>query len=85
MKWGVREFGGTAYSLAHLNPFGLKIVAASDDAPDVHVRVTFGCHTFTRSVEVGDPDDLLLTHGGEVRTFCPIRYSLSFALRDAVT
>jgi hypothetical protein len=71
------------YSLSHLHPFLRQIeLAATDRHPDrvVQLHVSFGLHTFTRSVETRDRDHQLYHDNREVRAFCPVRYKHSFEL-----
>lgn len=50
----------------------------------VGLYVSFGLHTFTRSVERHDEDHQLYRDNRELRTFCPTRYGQSFALPNIV-
>jgi hypothetical protein len=71
------------YSLSHLHPFLRQIeLAATDRHPArvVQLHISFGLHTFTRSVDVRDKDHQLYHDNREVRAFCAVRYEHSLEL-----
>ena len=71
------------YSLSHLHPFVHPTdLAATDKHParTVQLYVSFGMHTFTRSIEPHDEDHEFYCDNREVRTFCPTRYQKSVDL-----
>jgi hypothetical protein len=71
------------YSLSHLHPFIQSMdLPASSKHPARHVQlhVSFGLHTFTRSIELQDCDEQLYRDNREVRTFCPERHARSLEL-----
>ena len=76
MKWGIRDFNGTEFDLCHLDPF-IFVVPGRNDSPEYQVRVTFGCHTFTRAWADDEPAHLRFENGPEVRCFCNERFELS--------
>jgi hypothetical protein len=75
------------YTLSHLHPFvhGIEL-AATDKHPACSVRlyVSFGLHTFTRSIEPHDGDHEIYRDNREARTFCPNRYQRSFELPNMI-
>lgn len=83
MKWGVRDFNGEAFDLCHLDPFIFAIPAKNDSA-EYRVRVTFGCHTFTRAWAEDEPAHLRFENGSEVRCFCNERFELSRRLPSII-
>ena len=71
------------YSLSHLHPFIQRIeLAATHKHParTVGLYVSFGLHTFTRSMAPHDGDHELYRDNREVRTFCTVRYRRSLDL-----
>ena len=75
--WGVFHANGTPYDLAHLDPFTMDITPKAEGAPSFRVLVSFGCHTFTRTLEANDPAHMQFIDGTDVRCFCPIRHGQS--------
>jgi hypothetical protein len=68
------------YSLAHLHPFIQAVELPPTPlhlARSVRLHVSFGLHTFTRSVELHDEDHELYRDNRELRTFCKDRYARS--------
>jgi hypothetical protein len=71
------------YSLSHLHPLvrQMELTATNKhSARVVQLHVSFGLHTFTRSVEGRDRGHGLYHDNREVRTFCPVRYARSLEL-----
>jgi hypothetical protein len=71
------------YSLSHLHPFIQAIALAPTEkhpARSVRLHVSFGLHTFTRSIELRDGDHELYRDNREVRTFCRDRHARSTEL-----
>lgn len=71
------------YSLSHLHPFTQAIELPSAQlhpARSVRLHVSFGLHTFTRSVELHHGDHEFYRDNREVRTFCKDRYARSSEL-----
>jgi hypothetical protein len=71
------------YSLAHLHPFIQAVelpVTGRHPARSVRLHVSFGLHTFTRSIERYDGDHELYRDNREVRTFCKARHARSIEL-----
>ena len=74
--------GHYTYSFAHLEPFNFKI-ASQLAKRDLRVHVTFSSHCFSQAYDSathphGEP--IILDGAGRSRTFCAIRYRLSFGL-----
>jgi hypothetical protein len=82
--WKNHSPGATErYSLSHLHPFVQPIELAGTDkhpARTAQLHVSFGLHTFTRSIEAHDGDHEFYRDNREVRTFCPTRYQRSLEL-----
>jgi hypothetical protein len=75
------------YSLSHLHPFIQTIelsASAKYPAVSVQLHVSFGLHTFTRTIELRDSDEQLYRDNREIRTFCPERYARSVELPHIV-
>jgi hypothetical protein len=75
------------YSLSHLHPFVRQMeLTATNKHPAriVQLHVSFGLHTFTRSVEGCDRGHELYHDNREVRTFCPVRHARSLELPGIV-
>lgn len=71
------------YPLSHLHPFVRTVELRASDkhaARAVRLHVSFGLHTFTRSVERYDSDCELYRDNREIRTFCRDRYVRSVQL-----
>jgi hypothetical protein len=71
------------YSLSHLHPFirQIELPAVSKHATrTIRLHVSFGLHTFTRSIEPRDDDRGLYGDNREIRTFCAMRYKRSLEL-----
>ncbi|WP_159080009.1 hypothetical protein [Methyloceanibacter sp. wino2] len=84
MYWPKVTIDGTEYDLSHLDPYSIEVSPAAPDAPTFKVGVSFGCHTFTRERQDGDPISHHFEHRGDVRTFCPKRYELSKLLPELI-
>lgn len=73
-------------AFAHLDPFDMTVDSVkAGRALRIHVRFT--THCFTRSFEPArhpDGDPVVRDAGGRPRTYCPIRYDLSFRLPGAI-
>jgi hypothetical protein len=79
-RWGTKRIAGVTYDLNHLNPFFMDIAPKFPGAPTYRVRVSFGCHTFTREFKPADTPDVRFTHKGETRCFCTHRHNCSLQL-----
>jgi hypothetical protein len=84
MSWGKKQIDGVIYDLTHLDPFLMPVTPKTDNAPTYKVRVSFGCHPFTRELTPGDKPDLRFRAGNELRCFCTERYELSLELPDMI-
>lgn len=86
MIWEPFKVGEAEYDLSHLNPFTMSITTNVPGPAVVtrQVRVTFGCHSFTKEWEDGDPEELRYDDGGHIRCFCPARHALSVNLPDLI-
>ncbi len=83
------DIRGTAYSLSHLDTFGLAMKGKGyEPGTDLAVLVKFSNHVFTKRTKYGDPYDVL-DHHGTKRSFDPARYDMSKRLpgiiRQALT
>jgi len=85
MYWPKLTIDGEDYDLSHLDPFNIDVVPKTPRAPSFRVRISFGCHTFTREREAGDPESHHFEHDTEERCFCPERYRLSHRLRTLLS
>lgn len=79
-SWGSKVIAGVVYDLSHLDPFDMKVTPKAEGSPTFSVRVSFGCHTFTRDLLPTDKPDLFFRDGTEKRAFCTIRHGLSAGL-----
>jgi hypothetical protein len=84
MGWGKKQIGGLVYDLSHLDPFLMDVAPRADSAVPYRVRVSFGCHTFTRKLTLHDQPDLHFRAGKELRCFCTDRHRLSLQLPDMI-
>jgi hypothetical protein len=84
MRWGKKKIAGVEYDLDHLDPFFIEVAPRVDGARTYRVRVSFGCHTFTRDLVQGDPIDFHFRADNEMRCFCVDRHKLSLGLPDLV-
>jgi hypothetical protein len=84
MSWGTKRIAGVDYDLTHLDSFVLEVVPLAQTVPTYKVRVSFGCHTFTRDLTDGDTPDLHFNHDGENRCFCTERYKHSLDLPEMI-
>lgn len=84
MRWGKKQISGVIYDLTHLDPFLMDVTPKAKKAPTYKVRVSFGCHTFTREVTPQDKPDLHFHAGNELRCFCTERHKLSLELPDMI-
>lgn len=89
MSWGRKVIRGAVYDLSHLDSFLVDVTPSMPGAPTYGMRVTFGCHTFTRDLTAADTPDYRFADGSHVRCFCLDRYGNSLRLphiiRGAVT
>lgn len=77
---------GRTVGFTHLDPFDLTVDSVKAGRV-LRVHVRFTTHCFTRSFEsarhpAGEP--VIRDAGGRPRTFCPVRYGLSFRLPAAI-
>ena len=84
MSWGNKQIAGVVYDLTHLDGFVMGVTPTPDGAKTYRVRVTFGCHTFTRKRKDEDTPDLHFDHEDEQRSFCTERYQHSLGLPDMI-
>jgi len=84
MNWGKKKIGGQIYDLTHLDPFILPVTPKIATAPTFLVRVSFGCHVFTKKWEEPFTPDLRVVYGSEERCFCIDRHSLSLNLPQII-
>jgi hypothetical protein len=82
--WGKKRIAGKEYDLSHLDPFLLPVTPKAAGARTYTVRVSFGCHTFTRDLTSDDKPDLHFRNGREVRCFCFDRHRLSLELPEMI-
>jgi hypothetical protein len=82
--WGKKRIAGTDYDLSHLDPFLLDVTPKIEAARTYVVRVSFGCHTFTRDLRAADKPDLHFRHEREVRCFCFDLHKHSIELPDMI-
>lgn len=66
MRWVTKTIAGVDYDLGHLDGFDMSVTPKVEAARTYIVRVTFGCHTFTRDLTDADTPDLHFRH----RTSC---------------
>jgi hypothetical protein len=86
VSWGKFVADQIEYDLTHLDPFNITVptVAPKPIKKDRIVRVTFGCHTFTREWEDADLEHFRFEDEGHLRCFCPSRHALSVNLPDLI-
>ena len=84
MDWKPFKLGGASYELAHLKTKLMEVTPTAAGAAKRKVKVSFGCHTFTRELWEADKPDLHFRHGGEVRAFCTERHRHSLNLPTIV-
>jgi hypothetical protein len=84
MSWGKKRIAGIDYDLSHLDPFQMLVTPTGERPPTYDVRVSFGCHTFTRELRADDKPDLHFKSGKETRCFCVDRHRLSLELPDMI-
>ena len=77
MSWGKKRIAGVDYDLTHLDGFLMDVTPTIEGSVTYKVRVTFGCHTFTRKRLAADTPDLHFDHENEKRSFCTERYQHS--------
>lgn len=80
MRWGKFRAGGVEYDLRHLDPRTLNVTPTPAGSKTRIVKVTFGCHTFTRDLLPADKPDMWFDDGGNRRCFCLERHALSLGL-----
>lgn len=71
------------YSLSHLHPFIQAVELPPTrlhPAGSVRLHVSFGLHTFTRSIELHDAEHEFYRDNRELRTFCKDRHARSTEL-----
>ncbi|WP_339500901.1 hypothetical protein [Pseudomonas silesiensis] len=78
--------GDQTYDFAHLEPFTFTI-ASQLAGRDLRVHVTFSSHCFSRGYDqathpVGEP--IIFDGAGRPRTFCAVRFRLSFELPTVI-
>lgn len=84
MRWGTKTIAGVDYDLGHLDGFDMSVTPKVEAARTYVVRVSFGCHTFTRDLTDADTPDLHFRHENELRCFCTDRYGYSLDLPDMI-
>lgn len=84
MNWPNKKIAGNIYDLRHLHPFILSVTPKTPGSRAYNVRVTFGCHCFTKELDGTETPDLVFKHGADVRCFCIIRHALSVHLPNMV-
>jgi hypothetical protein len=84
VRWGKKRISGTDYDLSHLEPFLMEVTPKAEGSPTYTVRVSFGCHTFTRELVEEDSLDLQFWADDELRCFCFDRYLYSTELPEIV-
>jgi hypothetical protein len=87
MSWGLIKIDGTEYDLTHLDDAVIDVGTKTDPTVTFRVLISYGCHCFTREVQLLDPVSHRIADGAKWRSFCPIRTRLSKTLpgliRDA--
>lgn len=76
------DISGESYDFRHLDPF-IMIINSDMANKELRVHVRFTNHCFTKGYDRfthPDGEPIIYDHSGNERTFCPIRYRLSFAL-----
>lgn len=76
-RWPAKQIQGQVYDLSHLDPFILSIAPAAAGSQTYRVRVSFGLHTFSKTLAPEHTPDLVVRDGGDKRCFCKERYGLS--------
>jgi hypothetical protein len=76
-----KTFGGTTYTLEHLEPFTLVV---PDGDKSFRVYVQFGHHCFTEDRENWHSLDRKYEFNGETRSFCTTRFAASKRLPDII-
>jgi hypothetical protein len=84
MIWGSRRINGVVYDLRHLDSFDMPVATQHPEVSTYNIRVSFGAHTFTRSLELDDTPDLHVQDGGVTRCFCVNRHGYSMHLPELV-
>jgi len=84
MAWKCFRLGGSSYDLDHLNTRLFEVTPNVTGAMTRKVKISFGCHTFTRELLAGDRPDVHFRHAGEVRAFCTVRHAHSLNLPKIV-
>jgi hypothetical protein len=78
--------GARTYDFSHLNPFLMDVVSRIA-GKDLRIHVRFMTHCFTKKYDASThpSDELVLRDaGGRPRTFCPVRYGLSFRIPNII-
>jgi hypothetical protein len=83
MSWGSKQIQGVRYDLSHLDTFTMDVPSPTGGRPH-RVRVSFGCHCFTRETTPADTPDLLIRTPDETRSFCPNRFADSVDIADVI-
>lgn len=84
MGWGKFRVAGVSYDLSHLNTALVSVTPTPAGSATRVVKVSYGCHTFTRDIAPADKPDLWFVNGGEKRCFCVNRHALSSGLPGVV-
>lgn len=69
---------------SHLSPFVFVMAADMPQLARLSVLVSFGHHTYSRSITADDDPKWQLGPPNDRRCFCPERHALSFGLPDAI-
>lgn len=78
--------GGETKEFLHLEPFNFEFYSKSAKK-NLRVHVTFRSHAFSKkyiAADHPDGDPIIDSNTPRPRTFCPIRYRLSFALPNLI-
>ena len=81
---GILTINGEEYDCSHLDPFSVKIEPRNESETRYKLLVSFNHHTFTRSIEEGDPPEFFYEEDNDLRCFCQDRYLASKGLRRLV-
>lgn len=74
------EIEGTVRDLRHLQAFTVTLAGKGKGGADLRVAVSLGCHTVSRSCDLGEHD--MADENGKPRKFCEDRYAFSMGLPD---
>lgn len=81
---GIITIDGEEYDCSHLDPFSVNLEARDENDRGYKILVSFNHHTFTRSIEEGDPPEFLYEEDNDLRCFCQDRYLASKGLRSLI-